>query len=153
MPWTPRGDGQMPGERRRSVPSVVAVRASATHTGPHTMAALAQTARRPVSCARGWRTSDEVQSWNLQPDLQPLRWRCQLYSKFVAGVFSNLSFPSLSPCTGSRLPGLTTLLTRQGGKPTLQRPKNSVVLCRPIDLCETLPRGVTHSPGKRVKGS
>ena len=27
--------------------------------------------------------------------------------------------PSLSPCTGSRLPGLT----RQGGKRTLQRPK------------------------------
>jgi len=28
--------------------------------------------------------------------------------------------PSVSPCTGSRLPGLT----RQGGKRTLQRPKN-----------------------------
>ena len=30
--------------------------------------------------------------------------------------------PSLSPCTGSRLPGLT----RQGGKRTLQRPKTVV---------------------------
>ena len=78
MPWTPRGDGQMPGERRRSMPSVVAVRASATHTGPHTMAALAQTARRPVSCARVWRTSEG--GWNLQPDLQPLRWRRWLLS-------------------------------------------------------------------------
>ena len=41
----------------------------------------------------------------------------------IAGNLSRQPrLPSLSPCTGSRLPGLT----RQGGKHTLQRPKTTV---------------------------
>jgi len=59
------------------------------------------------SLRRGWR--------HARPSRPPVRG---------APLRGNLSrqprLPSLSPCTGSRLPGLT----RRGGKHTLQRPKD-----------------------------